>query len=77
MEMVNLKAMTGSIPAPNSGSIMEKIRKILVTKWGKPTKKNIKIFFSNLWQPSLLEKNNPNPFVLFTGKYIFRPRGHP
>jgi hypothetical protein len=29
MEMVNVKAMPGSIPAPNSGLIMEKkIRKI-------------------------------------------------
>ncbi len=40
MEMVNVKAMPGSILAPNSGSIMEK-RKIKVAKWGKPTK-NIK-----------------------------------
>ncbi len=39
MEMVNLKAMPESIPAPNSGSIMEKIRKIQVAKWGKPTEK--------------------------------------
>jgi hypothetical protein len=35
------KAMPGSIPAPNSGSILEKIRKIKVAKWSKPTK-NIK-----------------------------------
>jgi hypothetical protein len=27
MEMVNFKAMPGSIPAPNSGSIMEKNKK--------------------------------------------------
>jgi hypothetical protein len=33
MEMVNVKAMPGSIPAPNSGSIMEKNKKkILVAK---------------------------------------------
>jgi hypothetical protein len=51
------KVMPGSIPAPNSGSIMEKIRKMLVAKWGKPTKKKhfkkdcavsipLKLFFS-------------------------------
>jgi hypothetical protein len=32
--------MPGSIPAPNSGSFVEKQkRKIYVAKWGKPTKK--------------------------------------
>jgi hypothetical protein len=41
MEVVNVKAMPGSIPAPNSGTIMEKNKKIYVAKWGKPTK-NIK-----------------------------------
>ncbi len=40
MKMVNVKAMPGSIPAHNSGSIMEKIRKIQIAKWGKPTKKH-------------------------------------
>jgi hypothetical protein len=35
MERVNVKAKPGSIPAPNSGSIMKKIK---VAKWGKPTK---------------------------------------
>jgi hypothetical protein len=39
MEMVNVKAMPGSIPAPNSGSFVEKVRKIKVAKRGKPTKK--------------------------------------
>jgi hypothetical protein len=39
MEMVNVKAMPGSIPAPNSGSFMEKIKNIYVARWGKPTKK--------------------------------------
>jgi hypothetical protein len=38
MDMVNVKAMPGSIPAPNFGSIMEKIRKIKVAKWGKSKK---------------------------------------
>ncbi len=38
MEMVNVKAMPGSISAPNSGSIMEKTRK-MVAKWAKPIKK--------------------------------------
>jgi hypothetical protein len=43
MEMVNVKAIAGSISAPNSGSIMKKIRikKILVAKWGKPTKNTL------------------------------------
>jgi hypothetical protein len=27
MEMVNVKAMPGSIPAPNSGSFIEKLKK--------------------------------------------------
>ncbi len=42
--MVNVKATPGSIPAPNSGSFIEKIRKILVAKWGKPTKNQKKVF---------------------------------
>jgi hypothetical protein len=42
MEMFNVKAMPGSISAPNSGSIMETIRKIQLAKWGKPTKKHLK-----------------------------------
>jgi hypothetical protein len=42
MEMVNVKAMPRSIPAPNSGSIMEKkIRKNIGSQMGKTTKKNI------------------------------------
>jgi hypothetical protein len=36
-----VKPMTGSILAPNSGSIW-KFRKILVAKWGKPTRKYLK-----------------------------------
>ncbi len=39
MEMVNVKAMPGSIPAPNSGSFVEKIGKLQVAIWDKPTKK--------------------------------------
>ncbi len=38
--MINVKAMPELIPAPNSGSIMEKIRKIQVAKWGKLAKKH-------------------------------------
>ncbi len=43
MEMAHVKAMTAFIPAPNSGSIMEKKnkKKIQVAKWSKSTK-NIK-----------------------------------
>ncbi len=37
--MAKDKTMRESIPAPNSGSIMEKIRKIKVAKWAKQTKK--------------------------------------
>jgi len=36
-----VKAMTGSISAPNFGSL-EKIRKIQVAKWGTPKKKIIR-----------------------------------
>jgi hypothetical protein len=42
MEMVNVKAMPGSIPGTNSGSFVDKIRKIYVAKWGKPTRKTLK-----------------------------------
>ncbi len=38
--MVNVKAMPGLIPAPNSGSFAEKKRKTKAAKWGKPSKKN-------------------------------------
>ncbi len=38
MEMVNVKAMPGSIPALISGSFVEKIGKLQVAIWGKPTK---------------------------------------
>ncbi len=49
MEMVNVKAMPGSIPAPNSGSIVEKkIRKIQVAKWGKLTKNHLKKNYTNV-----------------------------
>jgi hypothetical protein len=43
MEMVNVKDMPGSIPGPNSGSIMEKkkIRKNIGSQMNKPTKKII------------------------------------
>jgi hypothetical protein len=41
MEMVNVKAMPGSIPAPNSGPIMEKIRRNKGSQMGQ-TEKNIK-----------------------------------
>ncbi len=44
--MVNVKAMPGLIPACNSGSFMEKIRKIEVGKWGKPRKKTFKKIIS-------------------------------
>jgi hypothetical protein len=37
MEMVNVKAMPGSIPALNSGSIVEKNKKNIGSQWGKPT----------------------------------------
>ncbi len=42
MEIVNVKAMPGSIPAPKSGWFVKKIRKIQVAKWGKPTKIHLK-----------------------------------
>jgi len=35
-----VKAMPGSIPTPNSGSLL-KNKKIQVAKWGKPKKKYI------------------------------------
>ncbi len=41
MEMINVKAMPGSIPAPNSGTYVGKIRKIKVAKQGKPKYKKI------------------------------------
>ncbi len=40
--MVKVKAMPGLIPANNSGSFVDKIRKIYVAKWGKPTRKTFK-----------------------------------
>ncbi len=40
MDMVNVKAMPGSIPAPNSGSFVEKIRKNIGSQRGKLTKKH-------------------------------------
>jgi hypothetical protein len=44
MKMVNVKAMPGSIPAHNSGTIMEKIR-----KYRKPNGANqLKIIFLNI-----------------------------
>jgi hypothetical protein len=40
MEMVNVKAMPGSIPTPNSGSILEKkIRKNIGSQMGQTDKK--------------------------------------
>jgi hypothetical protein len=41
MEMVNVKAIPGSIPAPNSGSIMEKNKKNISSQMGQTDKKNI------------------------------------
>ncbi len=46
MEMVNVKALPGSIPTPNSGSIMEKkIRKNLGSQMGQTDKKHKKKTF--------------------------------
>jgi hypothetical protein len=45
MEMVNVKAMPGLIPAPNSGSIMEKTKnykKNIVSQMGQTDKKTLK-----------------------------------
>jgi hypothetical protein len=39
MEMANVKAMPGSIPAPNSGSIMEKNKKNIGSQMGQTDKK--------------------------------------
>ncbi len=46
MEMVNDKAMPGSIPAPNSGSIMEQNKKNIGCQMGQTDKKKtfLKIF---------------------------------
>ncbi len=42
--------MPGSIPAHNSGSFMEKIRKIQVAKWGKQTKTKCNPTFKIIFQ---------------------------
>jgi hypothetical protein len=42
MEMVNVKAMLGSIPAPNSCSIMEKNKKNIGSQIGQTDKKTFK-----------------------------------
>ncbi len=42
MEMVNIKAMPGLIPAPNSGSFVEKIRKNIGSQMGQTDKKHLK-----------------------------------
>jgi hypothetical protein len=43
MEMVNVKAMPGSIPAPNSGSFVEKNRKNIGSQIRQTDKKHLKI----------------------------------
>ncbi len=48
MKMINGKALPGLIPAPNSGSFVEKVRKIQVAKWGKPTKNFKKLYLVNI-----------------------------
>jgi hypothetical protein len=46
MEMINVKAMPGSIPAPNSGLIMEK-KKNIGSQMGQNNKKTLKIIKKN------------------------------
>jgi hypothetical protein len=41
MEMVNVKAMPGSIPAPNSGSFVEKKEKNIGSQIGQTDTENI------------------------------------
>jgi hypothetical protein len=40
MEMVNVKAMPGSIPVPNSGSLIQKNKKNTGSQIGQTDKKN-------------------------------------
>jgi len=55
------KAMSGSIPAPNSDSL-QKIRKIQVAKWGTPKKKKEKkwsvYFQGTLFGPMLPQRGS-------------------
>jgi hypothetical protein len=45
--MVNVKAMPGSIPAPNSGSLGEKIRKNIGSQMGQTDSKILKKAFND------------------------------
>ncbi len=50
MEMVNVKAMLGSIPAPNSCSIMEKNKKNIGSQIGQTDKKTFKKLVDKKWK---------------------------